>query len=1508
MPLNTSQIYLNLDTNKPNVKIDERFLQGNTDKTLNIKFLKNNEAVTITDGVKATITLVFYNGSTVYKKYVIKPTLDSGGNNTNYTIPPIANNMLTIPFTSDIAFVDHAGRTDLIIKIDDSGSYYTYSCTYNVDANEAYNPVGIIDNLPSIDGIKADVTRLNSDMTTAKADIATNTQSITTKANKDLSNVDGLSSAPEGSLLYKKNGVLKGTPLIIDDVDKLIVSPYSLKVPPNTIDLGENISLKENGGFINFYTKASGKYYVALDYENDAATGSKKPIYYERGPLQTKVELQNVDTTTMNNVTTINLGTATSDVQVQAIYLKFVNSVNNLKAKLTINSKDVAYYPSKAAWDGTENGFNMVSGLQKIPLSPFWSTITGFNRTITLKADAPINLLGNGTLPYIAEDLNSITKKDVALMEDIPTTNAETGASIRDKLQNLTGNDRLSATAIKNLPASLQVATQEGDTTYTPTKLLFPFANGLVNDNGIVTVNTSFVVTDENNEIVPDCSVLEVPSTSLISVSQNQGNSNAATLDFKGINVDSGDTTPVVPSKNISFPQATVVNTGGKTVVNTAPLVSVDGTLLNERVEIFEFPSTGGLGVEEVAGTDTVKITSKGIKATSNGSPIMDSFKNIDFPDNGLLIGEEDPADSNKLLVSFAGIPTKKNSGGTVRKATELAFPQAHVFGQDGGTVTVGTGHLVSQGDNELSSTVTTWTFPDDSGLSAELNPNDSNNVIVRNTVTDNGISITNDDSQPVNQIKYAYFPQARIEDGSVTESKVIKTAIPVKNGNDDYDDYKKINFENNDFIIERDANDNDQLNIKGNGFSVETDNVETANIKLLDFNKDSFTLDVGTEGVAKITTKNKANNGFLAVFNHKQVIASANAQEIYRTTTLKPNHIVWQDDYVEYDQTTGLIKLKYSGSNGEKQLFKLIARATVRRQVREADLGAFLYFIDNSTGQYIQDVNGETPIVNKTIKKELASDFIEIATIISITQDTTLRTIFKDDTPNKFVDVLDLAMGTSAIMVEKVNANNQPSSALTNFEILAQESTRFIKHDFGSNFETAAALINNTPVGDKDMSDDMVIQQDGWILYYQDAGTYKINTTPDGTSNCFEMVDKLAGFGYFNIARILDYEDTWCLRGKEVTARLDRVEQTGDFKIVPVVWRRKMNEYPMKIVTGMNNNGEYSTTDGWEVIEASKVDIAAPTPAETTASFTCTYTVPDDAVNLGFMLMASKQQTRSIIKFTDFAIGCDPAFERWIIRYPEQAYEGQLKYDSKYVKFVQYNTTPYDMSQWYQIPNGTPGDNNYAPLYTGEVQSGGNADITRIYDSTSTDFETLHNKGKFRFGKDGRVTVHYKIPIATDKFADGSDHNTFRIGFVKDTGGGNILNGTPITASLRDINIPKAGNVFNDDVRTNGYANVTFTMDVKENDEYWIAVNPISVPRDSGNEGHIYSYPSGSIEFTFLEDEYKINLLQAQLDSLIRSFRTTSDAITNKAYVELGWDTGNNKPLLEAKVDTTTP
>lgn len=225
------------------------------------------------------------------------------------------------------------------------------------------------------------------------------------------SNTPNLTSVKDNELMYKDtNGDLKGTGVFVQD--NMIVSTKDLEIPPNTLHLGDNIELHENGGFIENTTNTLNKRYLLLDYEN-SNTGTSKPIYYPRETLETNVAIQADNGTIMDNVTEIDI-TPTQDEEISKVYFDLVDPVTNFKVKIEVNGKDVAYYPSKNAWnDNTIAGHNRNDGVVSIDLEPHFSFLTAYNIKIHIKADENINLNGNGTIPYIAVDRQKISKLEV---------------------------------------------------------------------------------------------------------------------------------------------------------------------------------------------------------------------------------------------------------------------------------------------------------------------------------------------------------------------------------------------------------------------------------------------------------------------------------------------------------------------------------------------------------------------------------------------------------------------------------------------------------------------------------------------------------------------------------------------------------------------------------------------------------------------------------------------------------------------------------------------------------------------------------------------------------------------------------------------------------------------------------------------------------------------------------------------------------------------------------------
>ena len=1538
-----NKINMVLNTDNPNCKLEKNLLQGATDRVFRFTLHDRAVPVLLSDTAEIEVAILYKpevkNGvSTSIGSYVLSP------NDPDYDVvvkkvtdDGVEYSIVEVPLRE--MFVTYWGNSSLFLNITEGEvKTYTYELNFDTDLNKAYNPKSLPNNLPSYTVLmkqiqdliaKTDAQRIDIDKN--KADIVVANTDIGKRVKTDLSNLGDFTNIPNGTVLQKKDNSIKAFPVSVDETNKVInargytINTDSIITKPNTIKLGTNVSIHENGGFIESHTESLDKDYILVDYLNDPATGSSKPIYYQRGPVE-DIVIYPDSSTVMNNVTSINIGVPPFDRQIQSVVMKFANAVTGFKMKVMVHGKDCAYYPSKNAWDGYESGLSFAVGDGTIPFIPFFSSLTEYSITCEIKADMPINLLGNGTNPYYKLTANRITRKEMALMDDIVIVTAIDGNNIEVQMKRKTkaewesssyviASGELAVTSDQNpqimkigdgsktwsqlyetSDTKLKIAINEGNQEYTVDKLLFPFCNAMVNDDGIVTVNTSFRVVDENASIVDDCYIIKVATDSRISAKQNTGNSNAVDLDFKGVQVDSGDTTPVIETSYLSFPDGLVLKEDdtGKVIVNTASEVTSGGNVVVGRMRAIEIPTDSGLKVSKITGAESTAIfEATGPKITVDGVQTVEGAKVIEFPTDGMIVAEADLTDPKKVSVRSKGIAVQKNSSLPIWYAKKILFPHGYVSGTQAGVVTVATGHIVeNEPDGELSSTITKWLFPADSNIRVELDPNDPSRVIVK-TESNSGIEVAKDESTAVTTVTTMYFPNATLSDGSTTGSIIITTKDNpiIKQGSKELTGYNSIMFIDDYFTINKKNGDDTEIEIGFNGISVESNNVESAGIKIVDFDAQDFNVDGSNEGVAVITSKHKTNNGFLAYYSHRDVVGPDNLQEAYRRTAMKPNFIQYTDNSITYDTNTGIVTLEYSGENGESQEFKIASRISLRRQIKEADLEAYLYLMNMKDNDYLEDINGGAKVVHRTIKKELTYDYIELVTMVSITETTNFKVILKDDSPNKYLDILDMVMGTSVIAVEKVSLRNQPSEAMREYENLTNQSMRFIKHTYDSNFENVDALIESTPTTQQDYPDDTMFQRDGWIVMYQDEGIYQQVLAPDNATKGIYMSDVPAGFGYHNITKVLPFEDVSLLKGKTLKATVKRFYQDGEFMIVPAVWRRKINEYPFKIVVGMNGEGLFGTTDGWEVILADKVVMAESPNPQTDATFTCSYVIPDDAVNVGFILMPTKQQDHSSIKFAEFKIGCDPKYDAWVIEYPAQAIEEQLYNEPTYAKFVQLRKDRTIIQDFYELDNR--GGSN---IYIGEKQSGGNADVVKYGDNPTGDFNQIHNIGGYQFLKSGVVQIRTRFRIGTDLFPVDRDYNKCRLSYAKDTTG-NMTGGTQIPASIHDVTIQKAGNVWTDYVKTNKYLDWTFTVKVEKDDKIYLDC----ISEAMLDNSHFYAFVDGFTEFNFLEEEYKISELQTQVDALTNLLTATQSAIDNKAYIELDYTGG--KPVINTNV-----
>jgi hypothetical protein len=468
MALTITPYSIMLDSANPNMKFPQELMQGSTDAEFIITVLKDGVEQTIDSGAKVTMIINYHVegsgcNSTHSASYVLTPDV-SGFDIT------IDQGKIKIPFRTEIT--NAYGTSQMILKIEDGTVAYTYSMLFDVVKNDAYTAQSVPDNLPKFDDLQEDIKQLQTDtsintqkittntndLNQVKVDVADNKQNLNDKADKDLSNIPAVTGSPEGSILYVKDGTLKHFGMTVDDDKKQINSPYSIEVPPNTLHIGKNVSISENGGFVQNHTESLGKDYLFLDYENDPNTGTKKPIYYKRGAKVIQHPLQNIATTPMT-LTTYNIGQTQFDHQTQAFYLNLVDAVTNLCLKVTVNGKDIAFYPDELAWNATtpeekvaSPGYNKIAGLRKMPIKPFWSSLTEYQIVLTFKADAPIRVMGDGVKPYFAIDENPITRLEMATMDDVAAGGgSDTAKDIRDKLAGLSGDERLGIKSLKDV-------------------------------------------------------------------------------------------------------------------------------------------------------------------------------------------------------------------------------------------------------------------------------------------------------------------------------------------------------------------------------------------------------------------------------------------------------------------------------------------------------------------------------------------------------------------------------------------------------------------------------------------------------------------------------------------------------------------------------------------------------------------------------------------------------------------------------------------------------------------------------------------------------------------------------------------------------------------------------------------------------------------------------------------------------------------------------------------------
>lgn len=415
-------------------------------------------------------------------------------------------------------------------------------------------------------------------------------------------------------------------------------------------------------------------------------------------------------------------------------------------------------------------------------------------------------------------------------------------------------------------------------------------------------------------------------------------------------------------------------------------------------------------------------------------------------------------------------------------------------------------------------------------------------------------------------------------------------------------------------------------------------------------------------------------------------------------------------------------------------------------------------------SGEVILDYNYNPIAVRYSYKQNDPFKKLDMCGFFKVTQQAGFAIVAKSPYNISDIEIQNRARGNSCVCFQAVLQDYQTGSALMALEADLNVNLEYNMHFFGDTiFDLDSYTVSDfqevlIQAGTYNLTDRMFITYDTPARVSIERGEFKIRD--DNGNPCM-----------FNIKGFLSAEETYLLSGRELNVNLTATAQNGNYRIYPVYWTGKADQFTRRVVTGINAQVPTLET-GFTLMNTDGISLNQSDTGQTIKSV---FTVPKEAVNIGFIFMPYEEVQPLSISIDHLDISSASSFSAVILN--------ELTYKNEEALEFSTDTAIFKMASW----NGPILEAiNVSPTFLPSgYKKAGPATVYEHVDSGAPD-----ENGRILFSEAGTAVVASEVIVGVGDSmpADGSCEVT--LWFEKTTGTGAQTTYTKIDESERKITV----------------------------------------------------------------------------------------------------------------------